>query len=216
MPEAMQALEDERGRVASRTARKPEATTVRVADTADVDDAATEPIERAATRAEVRRVFEHAGATTAAGVAVALCVWLLFERGVGGRAAIAWAIAIHAVQLATLALVWAFRRGEREPSGAPDAWQRRFRVAITAGAVVWGSAAFVFLPDADLAHAAFLVLVLIGIAVAGAVAVATDRAAIHLWLVPVTVPAPVVLAILGGRAQLALAAVAAAFAAILL
>jgi len=188
-----------------------------IADTLALDDAGSEPIEHAATRAEVRRLYDHAAATTVAGIAVALCVWLLFERENAGHATLAWAVAIHAVQLATLALVLAFRRdAERERSARPGAWQQRFRVAVGVGAVAWGAAAFVFLPGADLAQAAFLVLVFVGVAVAGAVAAATDRASIYLWLLPLTVPAPIVLAIVGGRAQLALAAVAAAFAAILL
>ncbi|HZW76090.1 MAG TPA: hybrid sensor histidine kinase/response regulator, partial [Caldimonas sp.] len=112
--------------------------------------------------------------------------------------------------------LWAFRGSEPVTTASAVEWQRRFRVAVAVGAIVWGSAAFVFLPGADLAHAAFLVLVFVGVAVAGAVAIATDRTSIYLWVLPLTVPAPVVLAVLGGRAQLALAAVAAAFAAILL
>ena len=173
-------------------------------------------MEPAATRAEVRRLYDHAGATTVAGIAVALCVWLLFEREGELAAALGWAAAIHTVQLATLALLWAFRRDERAPAVAAADWQRRFRIAVVVAAAVWGSAAFVFLPGADLARAAFLVLVFVGVAVAGAVAIATDRTSIYLWVLPLTVPAPVVLAVLGGRPQLALAAVAAAFAAILL
>ena len=68
----MQPLVGDAGRVASRTARKPESMRMQV-----VEASAMEP---AATRAEVRRLYDHAGATTVAGIAVALCVWLLFER----------------------------------------------------------------------------------------------------------------------------------------
>ena len=212
----MQPLVGDVGELASRTARKPESTQARVGEAGALEITATKPIENAATRAEVRRLYDHAGATTVAGIAVALCVWLLFEREGDLRDALGWAAAIHAVQLATLSLLWAYRRDEHARGSTAAEWQRRFRIGVAVGAVVWGSAAFVFLPDADLAHAAFLVLVFVGVAVAGAVAIATDRASIYLWVLPLTVPAPVVLALHGGRAQLALAAVAAAFAAILL
>jgi signal transduction histidine kinase/CheY-like chemotaxis protein len=206
----------EAGKFAVRPARKPESMRVHVAETGPPGAAPTGAIEHAATGAEVQRLYDHAGATTVAGIAVALCVWLLFEREGDLLDALGWAAAIHSVQLATLALLWAFRRDAIAPAVSSVAWQRRFRIAVALGAVVWGSAAFVFLPDADLAHAAFLVLVFVGVAVAGAVAIATDRTSIYLWVLPLTIPAPVVLAVLGGRAQLALAAVAAAFAAILL
>ena len=213
----MPPIASDTGRHVPRTARKPESMQMNRSGASATDRAAKEPIEHAASRAEVHRLYDHAGATTIAGIAVALCVWLLFEREGHDTEALGWAVAIHAMQLGTLALIWAFRRSEPMlPTASAVEWQRRFRVAVAVGAIVWGSAAFVFLPGADLAHAAFLVLVFVGVAVAGAVAIATDRTSIYLWVVPLTVPAPVVLAVLGGRAQLALAAVAAAFAAILL
>ncbi|HEY2188849.1 MAG TPA: hybrid sensor histidine kinase/response regulator [Caldimonas sp.] len=190
---------------------------MQVANTLAVDAQAIEPqIERASTRAEVRRLYEHSGATTAAGFVVALCLWLLFYRHDSSRLVLGWAAAIHAVQLASVGLLWAFRRDARVPAASAETWLRRFRVALLLGAAVWGSAPILFLPADDLAYAAFLMLVLFGIAAGGAVAIAIDRPAIYLWLLPLTTPLPIVLAWYGGPAYLALAVVAVTFAAILL
>src|ERR1700755_1762370 len=147
MPDPMQPLlRDDAGRLASRTARKPESKAVRAAEARAAGALAPGPIEDVATRAEVRRLYDHTGATTVAGIAVALSVWLLFEREGDLPGALGWAVAIHTAQLATLALLWAYRRDEHAPAATAAEWQRRFRIAVGVGAVVWGSAAFVFLP----------------------------------------------------------------------
>ncbi|MGZ8260162.1 MAG: hypothetical protein ACXWUL_06380, partial [Caldimonas sp.] len=168
----------------------------------------------APTEAEVGRLFANVAATTGAGVLVALCLWLLLDRSGSSAPARGWAIAIHATQAASLGLLWAFRRASRTRAAAPIVWLRRFRVVLAVAAAVWGLAPVLFLPADDLALAAVVMVVLLAIAVGGTAAVATDRASIYLWLLPVSLPLPLVLAWYGGRGYLVLAGVAVAFAAV--
>jgi signal transduction histidine kinase/CheY-like chemotaxis protein len=170
-------------------------------------------IRRAAARADVQRLYDHAGATTAAGVVVALSLWLLFYRHGGSPWVLAWAVAIHAVQLASFALLWAFRQAGTDRAAAPG-WQERYRLALFLAALAWGTAPLLFLPVDDHAYPALLMLVLLGVAVGGVAAVATDRVAIYLWLLPLTTPLPLVLAWQGGSAYVAVALVWVTFTAI--
>ncbi len=167
----------------------------------------------APTHAEVERLYEHAGATTLAGVVVALCLWLIFHRHRPSTPVLAWAVLIHGAQAGALALLWAFRRdGPGRTSAAT--WQRRQRIALALTALAWGIAPVLFLPPDELAYAALVVLVLLGMAVVGVVATATDRTGIFLWLVPITTPLPLVLLWHGSDAYLMLAVVAVTWAAL--
>ncbi|MEO6362002.1 MAG: hybrid sensor histidine kinase/response regulator [Caldimonas sp.] len=159
------------------------------------------------TRAEIGRLFEHSGATTLAGVVVALCAWLLFYRHRPATPVLVWALLIHGAQLATLAVLLAFRRDTGVLTDA-SAWQRRHRTALALMAVAWGMAPVFLLAPDDLAHAALLVLILLGMAVIGAIATATDRISIYLWLAPIAAPLPLVLLWWGGDAYLVLSLVA--------
>ncbi|HEV7575726.1 MAG TPA: hybrid sensor histidine kinase/response regulator [Caldimonas sp.] len=167
----------------------------------------------AMTRAGVERLYEQVGATTLAGIVIALCTWPLFYWHGRTTLVLAWAVLIHAAQAAALALLWAFRSDAGAPK-SPATWQWRYRVVLALMALAWGIAPVLFLPADDVAYAALLALILLGMAVGGGVAIATDRNAVLLWLVPIMAPLPLVLLWHGGALYVVLALVALTWAAV--
>ncbi|MBV9889349.1 MAG: hypothetical protein JO090_00495, partial [Rhizobacter sp.] len=77
LPESIEPLVGDAVSMAPRTARKPESAHMHVAPASTAERVAVGPVANAPTEADVRRLYDHAGATTAAGIAIALCVWLL-------------------------------------------------------------------------------------------------------------------------------------------
>ena len=75
----------------------------------------------------------------------------------------------------------------------PALWLKRYRLALFATSVAWGLAPVMFLPQRDLVYAIVMMLVMLGMAVGGIAAIATDRLSVWLWLVPLSLPLPLVL-----------------------
>lgn len=147
------------------------------------------------TRADLARLFDNAGLTIGAGALAALCLWLLFWRHHGDVATLAWAALVHLTQAVRLALVLGFRRdAARAQSSAQNAaqnparWRTLWRVALAANAAAWGLAPLLMLRPLDTSYALLAIVVLLGVAVSELATIASDRLAIALWLLPITLP----------------------------
>ena len=155
-------------------------------------------------RAAVARLYAHAVTMTLAGAVVALCLWPPLYWPARSTAVLAWAVVIHAMQIGDARATRRVQERRRRASRG-DAWQRRYRIALTSTALGWGLASVLFIPPPIRPDAAWVALVVVGMAAGGIVANATDRTCIFLWVVPVAMPLPLVLLWHGGEANLLLA-----------
>ncbi|MFL6663086.1 MAG: hybrid sensor histidine kinase/response regulator [Rhizobacter sp.] len=137
--------------------------------------------------AEVRRLYDNAGTAAAAAFITAACFWVFYYHHTHSATVLVWALVMHLTQAARLGLLLSFRR-QAGASLPAIIWLERYRLALLTTAVAWGLAPVLFLPPADVAYAAMMMLVLLGIAVGGVATIATDRVSVYLWLLPVVTP----------------------------
>ncbi len=171
---------------------------------------AGEDIDRGVARAAVEWLYGHGMAAVLVASAIALVFWVTFYRQSHDNHVLVWAGLIHAGLAVQLGLLVGFRRAKsahREPS----VWMRRYRAALLCVSMVWGLAAWMFLPEDDLAQTAIVLLVVLGVAVSGIASVAIDRPSIYLWVLPTMVPVPIVLLWNFSTANLGLAVFATLF-----
>ncbi|HEY9064536.1 MAG TPA: ATP-binding protein [Burkholderiaceae bacterium] len=154
-------------------------------------------IEQEMLRAEVERLYENALTAAAGSFVTAMILWMLFYQHHPAAIVLAWAVMIHVAQSVRLGVVFAFRH-TRARQREPALWLRRYRASLLAVSVAWGLAPVLFLPPDDLTYAALMLLVLLGTAVTGISGIAPDRVSVFLWLLPLTVPIPLVLLMRGG------------------
>jgi signal transduction histidine kinase len=164
-------------------------------------------------RAKVRRLYDNAEVASAAAFITAVCFWLIFYQHTKSNAVLLWALIMHTAQAGRLATILAFRRDTAADVPA-SVWLWRYRALLLATAIAWGLAPVLFLPRADLAYAAIMMLVLLGMAVGGIAAIATDRVSVYVWLVPVVTPLTLALVWHNSTTYLGLALLTATFAAV--
>lgn len=105
------------------------------------------------------------------GIAVSLIVgailgFELYSSAKIGELVVFWGILIVVVSAGSLFLVLAYRHSPRRDS-MPDAWLRRYAIAVLGSGVVWGFAGAVFFPGHTDEQQVFLAFVLAGMATGG-------------------------------------------------
>jgi PAS domain S-box-containing protein len=157
-----------------------------------------EPIAKRVFAEQVAVVYRLTPFSLAISLFTTTMLWWVFLEGASKSLAHIWFVAITAVTVARLLLVWAWRR-YGETGGDTLAWARRYLAGASIAGLLWTLPGTVLFPAGDPQAQLVVVGIIIAVAAGALIAQAPLLAVLYVFVVPSLAPFAVYLLWLGGR-----------------